>query len=254
MPAIGREPAQTGHGRDTEALASSCRLSGHGGTSVQQRLGESSMNCVELQASLVEIEDGSSASQQAHLKTCPGCSALVAELNMIAASAIELREADEPSPQVWNSIAIALRQEGLIHPPRSNRSLLPSLSSRWYWTRWMVPAAAILLLSVGLYLRPHHSAPVQVAKNVIQPVVPNAVSDAAIAGLNDDDLLQEVSEQTPAMRAQFAENLRRVNEYIQDAKNVVATDPNDEEARRSLMEAYQEKAMLFELAMDRSLP
>ncbi len=247
------------------------------------------MNCVELQASLVEIEDGSSAAQQAHLKTCPGCSALVAELNMIAASAIELRaadeprpqvwhsikvelgrmeaelnliaasatelrEADEPSPRVWNSIAIALRQEGLIHPPRSNRSLLPSLSSRWYWTRWMVPAAAILLLSVGLYLRPHRSAPVQVAKNVIQPVVPNAVSDAAIAGLNDDDLLQEVSEQTPAMRAQFAENLRRVNEYIQDAKNVVATDPNDEEARRSLMEAYQEKAMLFELAMDRSLP
>ena len=56
------------------------------------------------------------------------------------------------------------------------------------------------------------------------------------------------------MQAQFAENLRHVNQYIQDAKNVVATDPNDEEARRSLMEAYQEKAMLFELAMDRSLP
>jgi hypothetical protein len=247
------------------------------------------MNCVELQASLVEIEDGSSAAQQAHLKTCPECSALVADLSLIAASATELREADEPTPQVWrsieievrhinaelsliaasagelreadepsprvwNSIAIALRQEGLIHPPRSNRSLLPSLSSRWYWTRWMVPAAAILLLSVGLYLRPRHSAPVQVASNVVQPVVPEAASDAAIAGLNDDDLLQEVSEQTPAMQAQFAESLRHVNEYIQDAKNVVATDPNDEEARRSLMDAYQEKAMLFELAMDRSLP
>ena len=160
------------------------------------------MNCVELQASLVEIDDGSSAAQQTHLKTCPECSALVAELNLItasatelraaddpspqvwrsiqtelrhveaelnliAASAAELREADEPSPRVWNSIAIALRQEGLIHPPRSNRSLLPSLSSRWSWTRWMVPAAAILLLSVGLYLRPQHSAPVQVASNVV---------------------------------------------------------------------------------------
>ena len=241
------------------------------------------MNCVELQASLVEIDDGSSAAQQTHLKTCPECSALVAELNLIAASATELRaaddpspqvwrsiqtelrhveaelnliaasaaelrEADEPSPRVWNSIAIALRQEGLIHPPRSNRSLLPSFSSRWSWTRWMVPAAAILLLSVGLYLRPQHSAPVQVARNVTQ----TPVSD--LAGLNDDDLLQEVSQQTPAMQAQFAENLRHVNQYIQDAKNVVATDPNDEEARRSLMEAYQEKAMLFELAMDRSLP
>jgi hypothetical protein len=34
----------------------------------------------------------------------------------------------------------------------------------------------------------------------------------------------------------------------------VEADPNDEEARRSLMEAYQQKAMLFDMAMDRSLP
>jgi hypothetical protein len=45
-----------------------------------------------------------------------------------------------------------------------------------------------------------------------------------------------------------------VNEYISDAKSTVAADPDDEDARRSLMEAYQEKAMLFELALDRSLP
>jgi hypothetical protein len=56
------------------------------------------------------------------------------------------------------------------------------------------------------------------------------------------------------MKAQYEDNLRRVNEYIQDAKSIVTANPNDEEARRSLMEAYQEKAMLFELAMDRSLP
>jgi hypothetical protein len=56
------------------------------------------------------------------------------------------------------------------------------------------------------------------------------------------------------MRQEYADNLRHVNEYIHDAKDIVASNPNDEEARRSLMEAYQEKAMLFELAMDRSLP
>jgi len=81
-----------------------------------------------------------------------------------------------------------------------------------------------------------------------------AVADVAIAGLNDDDLLQEIAQQTPAMKTQYEDDLRRVNEYIYDAKGIVAADPNDEEARRSLMEAYQEKAMLFELAMDRSLP
>jgi hypothetical protein len=76
----------------------------------------------------------------------------------------------------------------------------------------------------------------------------------AVAGLNDDDLLQEVAQLSPDVKAQYADNLKHVNEYIQDAKSVVAANPNDEEARRSLLEAYQEKAMLFELAMDRSLP
>jgi hypothetical protein len=79
-------------------------------------------------------------------------------------------------------------------------------------------------------------------------------SDATLAGLNDDDLIYEIAQQSPALQAQYTENLRRVNQYILDAKSSLASDPNDEEAHRSLMDAYQQKAMLFELAMDRSLP
>lgn len=211
------------------------------------------MNCVELQQSLAEFEDGRNAAQQAHLKTCAECSALVAELNLIASTAVELRATDEPSPRVWNSIEIALRQEGLIRPQRPSRSLLPSFSSPWGWSRWLVPAAATLLVVIGIYIRQHSASP-QVAQTVVLPAVVEPVSDVAIAGLNDDDLLQEISAQAPAMRQEYADNLRHVNEYIHDAKDIVASNPNDEEARRSLMEAYQEKAMLFELAMDRSLP
>jgi hypothetical protein len=184
------------------------------------------------------------------LKTCPDCSALVSELILIASAAAELRAADEPSPRVWNSIESALRQEGIIRPRSANRSLLPSLGSRWGWARWMVPAAAALLITTGLYVR-QHSLAHQLARDTAPAA---AVSDLAIAGLDDDDLLLEVAEQSPAMKAQYTDNLRRVNEYIQDAKGVVAANPNDEEARRSLMEAYQQKAMLFELALDRALP
>jgi hypothetical protein len=206
------------------------------------------MNCVELQNSLTDVEDGSSSVQRAHLKTCPGCSALVAELNLIALSAIELRAANDPSPRVWNSIEIALRQEGLIRAQRPSRSLLPSLDSPWRWARWLVPAAALVLITVSIYLR-QNSVSRQIGQVPVEPV-----SDVAIAGLNDDDLLQEAAAQTPAVQAQYADNLRRVNEYIHDAQAVVDSNPNDEEARRSLMEAYQQKSMLFELAMDRSLP
>lgn len=206
------------------------------------------MNCVELQQSLGE-ESGSTTEQQVHLKACRECSALLAELNLITASAAELRAADEPSPRVWNSIEIALRQEGLIRPQRANRSLIPSFSARWGWARWMVPAAAALLITMGVYLN-QHSLSHQLAQTAAQPVV----SDVAIAGLNDADLVQEISGQSAGMKAQYEDNLRRVNEYIQDAKSNVVANPDDEEARRSLMEAYQEKAMLFEMAMDRSLP
>src|SRR5438309_3819344 len=206
------------------------------------------MNCVELQASLVEIEDGRSPLQRDHLKICPECSALVAELDFIIAAATELRAADEPSARVWNSIELGLRQEGLIRPQRGNRSLVPALSSRWGWARWLVPAAAALLVALGIYFR--QLSPTDHVVRISAPLV----ADGAVAGLNDDDLLQEVAQLSPALQAQYTDNLRHVNEYIQDAKSSLDANPNDEEARRALMEAYQEKAMLFELAVDRSLP
>jgi len=216
------------------------------------------MNCVELQKSLVENENGSSAEQQAHLKSCPECSALVGELKQIASAAIELQATAEPSPRVWNSIEIALRQEGLIRTPRAShswpgRSLIPSFGSRWGWARWMVPVAAALLIAVGVYVR-QRSQSMQLAENTAPPAVSAVVSDLEIAGLNDNDLLEEISQQAPALRAQYEDNLRRVNQFIEDAKSDVAANPNDAEARRTLVEAYQQKAMLFELALDRSLP
>jgi len=209
------------------------------------------MTCVELRESLVEQEDGSRPEQRAHLKNCTECAALVADLLVIACAAGELRATHEPSPRVWNSIEIALRQEGLIKPQHSRHSLLPSFGSSWGWWRWLAPVAALLLITAGVYVQ-QYSRSQSIARNEIHPAVP--VSDAMIAGLNDEDLLQGISQQSPALRATYSDNLRRVNEYIHDAKSTVDADPNDEDARRSLMEAYQQKAMLFELALDRSLP
>ncbi|HTW31591.1 MAG TPA: anti-sigma factor [Candidatus Sulfotelmatobacter sp.] len=210
------------------------------------------MNCVELRESLTEAEY-ESPEQRAHLKSCRECSELVAELATIASAAVELSGANEPSPRVWNSIEIALRREGLIRPQTAGRSLFPSFAAPRGWMRWMLPAAAVLLITVGVYLRQHATSN-EIAENSARPVARDVQSDMAVAGLNDDDLMQEMAQQSPALQAQYSDNLRRVNQYIQDAKNVVAADPNDEEARRSLMEAYQEKSMLFELALDRSLP
>jgi hypothetical protein len=203
------------------------------------------MNCVELQQSLAEAEDASSVEQRAHLKACPACSALVKELDLIVAAACQLKAADEPSPRVWNSIEFALRQEGLIRP---QRPVVSSFSARWGAARWLVPAAAMLLLALGIYMR-RESQPDQLAK---QASVTAPVANAS--DLNDEDLLQEVADNEPAMKMQYAENLRQVNESIRESQGVVDESPNDAEARRSLMDAYHQKSLLFEMAMDRSLP
>ncbi len=209
------------------------------------------MTCVELQDSLTENETATNPEQRAHLKDCRHCASLVADLLVIACAAGELRAEYDPNPRVWKSIESALRREGVIRPQRSGLSLVPSLGSSWGWARWALPVAAALLVTLGIVIRQHSPSPG--LADTSPPAVTDS-SDLMMAGLNDDDLLQEVALQAPALQAQYSDNLRRVNQYIADAKNTVAANPNDEDARRSLMEAYQEKAMLFELALDRSLP
>ena len=209
------------------------------------------MTCVELERSLAEVEDGSKPEQRDHLKNCPKCRAMVAELLALACAAGDLRAAYEPSPRVWNSIESSLRQEGLIRPQRPRLSVLPSFGGPW--ARWLVPAAAALLITSGIFIRQHSQtgsttqSAVRVKENAPVP------DEVKLAGLNDADLLAEIAQQPADLQAQYADNLRRVNEYIHDAKTTVDRNPTDEDARSTLMDAYQQKAMLFELALDRSL-
>jgi hypothetical protein len=206
------------------------------------------MNCVELQQSLADVDDGSAAEQRAHLRTCPSCAALVKELNLIISAAGDLRDADEPSPRVWKNIEAALREEGLIRPARHS---FPSLfGARWGTLGWVVPAAAMLLLSFAIYLHQESTKPREIA---VARQTSAYLPDVG-PGLNDEDLLQEISDNPPAMKTQFEENLREVNESIRDAQGWVRESPNDAEARHLLMDAYQQKSMLFELAMDHTLP
>ena len=205
------------------------------------------MNCNDLQNSLAERDGGMSPGEQIHLKSCPACLDLVADFERISSVALELRSLDEPSPRVWNSLQIALRQEGLIRPQLVTKPFSTSFGARWGRARWLVPAAAALLIAVGI-VEYRNSSPTQRADRSLPSPI------ATVADLNDDDLVQEVADRSPAVRAQYADGLRSVNDAIRDAQGSLDSDPADQEARRSLMEAYQQKQMLFEMAEDRPLP
>jgi hypothetical protein len=110
------------------------------------------MNCLQFQEILPDVIDGGrNAEQEAHLHSCPECSSLVADLTLITSEARQLQEFADPAPRVWNSIEIALRQEGLIREPRLGPTLLPSVKRRWS-LGWLAPVAVMALLAFGVFV------------------------------------------------------------------------------------------------------
>jgi hypothetical protein len=208
------------------------------------------MNCAEFQRGLPDfIEDGGNAELQSHVKDCSSCSGLVTSLQSIVHEAQYLQATDEPSPRVWNSLEIILRQEKIIREPRTSHSILPSLKQRWGIAAWLVPAAAALLVGAGILLFPHANRGPAASQAALHPAAPKFASDQS-----DEQLLQEVSMRAPMMRAAYESNLKDVNNYIRDAQESVNANPNDEEAQQALMDAYGQKSMIYEMALDRSLP
>jgi predicted anti-sigma-YlaC factor YlaD len=73
------------------------------------------MNCAEFEQVLPDVIEGDREfEQEQHLRSCSACRSLVSDLNAISQQARSLQACEQPSPRVWNSLEIALRQEGVI--------------------------------------------------------------------------------------------------------------------------------------------
>jgi hypothetical protein len=218
------------------------------------------MTCAEFQQVLPEMLEGDRNTEHtAHLASCSACSDLISDLKAISEAARQLRASDEPSPRVWNSLEIELRRQGLIRQPQ--RELALASSGRRWPLAWIVPALAALLVGFGIlrYQRGSNQ-PSESARNEA-PAAPNVALVPAstspkprISREDDQQLLEAVGTKSPAVRAQYAADLSHVNSYIEDAEQSAQSDPNDEDAQQSLLNAYDQRAMLYQMALDRSLP
>jgi Putative zinc-finger len=294
------------------------------------------MTCLEVQRVLPELLEGAPDSRfqtdfESHLKSCPDCSDLLSDLNLIASESRQLAASEDPSPRVWQHISAQLRAEGLIrdnnevshatgHEEAREREfvsarpiLLPSVPRRRWNAWWLAPVAATVL-AAGAYFVSHQPAP-QVARQATPPVqmtVPASVSDSTQvaktstptvnpipaqasvareskpssdqiaqksqpdetlqanadtqpdsddAKLNDqnsndqkfDDqqFLTAVSTNAPSMRATYENQLQAVNADIRETQAYVNRNPGDADARQHLMDAYEQKALLYQIALDR---
>jgi len=239
------------------------------------------MNCAEVQQVLPEIIDGSGSSEyQAHLKSCSECSELVSDLELIAREARQLAEIDDPPARVWVKLAAELRAEGIIREPEATPTrpvLVPNTGRRWnVW--WLVPVAAALVAAGSYVIKPKPSPalaekqqPVasQPASSVAEvknpsdsqpnpqkvaakraPVQIPFPQGTANSDSEDRQFLDDVARQAPMMRATYEKQLRSVNSYIRDASEYAQQNPGDQDARQHLMDAYEQKAMLYQMALD----
>lgn len=103
---------------------------------------------------------------------------------------------------------------------------------------------------------PNH--PAQLAKNLSARVSSRSASTSAMreeisppASEEDEQFLSEVSQGAPTMRATYEKQLRAVNEEIRETQEYIRLHPEDLDARQHLLETYQQKALLYQMALDR---
>ena len=207
------------------------------------------MTCGEFEHVLPEYLEGSqSPEQQAHLKSCAACSDLLADLNCISSQAVLLRASDEPSPRVWNSIEAQLRREGLIHAPAMPRASW--LLLRWR-SAWLVPVAAVMLMIAAIKL--YHPFGAGDRELVVRQQPPVAVQPVQKVPTQDTVILNTFAARPPAQRASYQADLDRANAFIRDAEQSVHNDPSDVYSQQLLINAYEQKQMLYDLAVDRGM-
>jgi hypothetical protein len=167
-----------------------------------------------------------------------------------------------------------------------SRPILVPTSLRRRWSAlWLAPVAAALL-AAGAYVVTHKPTP-QVAKQdaptapVTTPAAavsqvaqtppvttPNTVSSPAPVqsvqptdtlksavepepSADDQQFLSVVSTRAPSMRATYENQLQAVNADIRETQAYVDRNPGDADARQHLMDAYEQKALLYQIALDR---
>jgi hypothetical protein len=201
------------------------------------------MTCAEFQKVLPYIiETGGKVEEERHLRECPVCSDLVQDLRYIAEQAKLLVPMEDPSPRVWDGIKGSLEREGMIKPARARGRLLGP-------TPWISALGAMILVSFGAFLVERGRQQQPAAQLDEQPPVVRAVSLSTIATEQDDErLLQHLAAARPASHRAYEKNLKQVNASIAEAAKTLQQDPDDGDARQSLNRAYEQKAMMYEMA------
>jgi len=213
------------------------------------------MLCHELENILSQEPDGAMPpAVRKHLEGCADCRALASDLEAIRLGSLDLPAEEEPHGRVWTRIRLQLEAEGLIHEPQFEP--VPPRAAVWSFFQHPAFAGAVLgllLLAAGfagvrsLRTGPGITAEVQSPAQPQPPEenVQEASLDASEANIES---LQQVD---PQVQAVFKRDFALVDNVISMCEKSVREQPNNDLAREYLNDAYQQKAQLLAVAMDR---
>jgi hypothetical protein len=185
---------------------------------------------------------------RAHLAGCNSCKNFIADLTAIVATAHLLPVEVEAPRRVWTSLRAQLEEEGIIRSAE-RRSWWANFSEL-FRPRVLATSAVGLLIAaaVALQLQRPTTQPTE-ARNAYD----NWYQDTSLTLDNDEARL-------PAMQlagnsgvdVSLRQNLDIVDQFIVDCEQRVKEQPQDDLAREYLTGAYQQKAELISVMMERA--
>jgi hypothetical protein len=182
-----------------------------------------------------------------HLAGCSSCQSLVADLTAIVATAHLLPAEVEPPPRVWASLRVQLEEEGIIKDAWTRRTWWHGFSEL-FRTRALATAGVALLILAAVIL--------QVRRPAVHPTEARNI----YANYGDTSMILSNDEaQLPSMQlvgstkvdVALRQNLDIVDKFIVDCEQRVKEQPGDDIARDYLTGAYQQKAELLSVMMER---
>lgn len=184
---------------------------------------------------------------RAHLSSCSSCQGLVADLTAIVATAHLLPAEVEPPRRVWASLRAQLEEEGIIKDA-STRAMWWRRFPEFFRARALATAGIGLLIAaaVVLQVRPPASHPTE-ARNTYENY------DETSMTLSNDEAHLPSMQLAGSSKVDVAlrQNLDIVDKFIVDCEQRVKDQPGDELARDYLSGAYQQKAELLSVMMER---
>ena len=239
------------------------------------------MQCKEIEA-VLENEGLSPLPEavRAHAASCGACSNLIADFSAIISVAETLPAEVEPPTRVWVALRNQLEAEGIIRAGAAVRvaepaSWIENLSSLLRGRRvGLIPAFGSwnadpqsALADGGRTMSGGHTGARVLGALIVAETALTAppITSTEPLGASGQILHQEEQNLPMVQPADFSnqdraearvdlslrQNLKSLNQFIEECRRRLKEDPNDELAREYLSVAYQQKAELLSAMLDR---